>query len=90
MGNDKKVCKVCGLYYPVFYPWGESGDIPSHDICDCCGIEFGYEDNNVESAKKAGAGKIIFLVNNDNQETAQKLKVYKVIRSLHEIKLEDF
>jgi len=46
--------------------------------------------SGVESAKKAGAGKIIFLVNNDNQETAQKLKVYKVIRSLHEIKLEDF
>jgi len=46
--------------------------------------------SGVESAKKAGAGKIILLINKDNQDTAKKLKVDKVIRSLNEIKLEDF
>lgn len=53
MVNDKQVCKVCGLFYPEFYPWGDNGETPSHDICDCCGIEFGYEDNNAQSAKQA-------------------------------------
>lgn len=37
-------CRVCGLYYPEFFPWGGSGKDPSHEICDCCGIEFDYDD----------------------------------------------
>lgn len=45
------ICKVCGLKYSDFYPWGEDGDIPSHAICYCCGTEFGYEDNSIESSK---------------------------------------
>lgn len=53
MLDPKKICKVCGLYYPEFYPWGENGEIPTHDICDCCGIEFGYEDSNEESVVTA-------------------------------------
>ena len=53
MINYKRICKVCGLYYPDFFPWGPNGRMPSHDICDCCGVEFGYEDNNLESVKKA-------------------------------------
>ena len=53
MDDLKNVCKVCGLHFPEFFPWGETGETPSHDICDCCGIEFGYEDNNVESVRVA-------------------------------------
>ncbi|KQU79952.1 hypothetical protein ASD12_10970 [Mesorhizobium sp. Root102] len=30
-------------------PWGESGREPSHDICSCCGVEFGYEDDSLEN-----------------------------------------
>jgi hypothetical protein len=48
---EKNICRVCGLKYENFYPWGENGNIPSHDICECCGSEFGYEDNTVESTK---------------------------------------
>src|SRR5262245_39136420 len=48
---DPCVCRVCGLRYNDFYPWGPDGQIPSHDICDCCGSEFGYEDVTVESSK---------------------------------------
>ena len=51
--NKKRICRVCGLYYRNFYPWGEDGKIPSHEICDCCGIEFGYEDNNNKSTENA-------------------------------------
>lgn len=41
--NDLQICRVCGLFQPDL-PWGENGTDPTHDICDCCGIEFGYED----------------------------------------------
>ena len=38
------MCYVCGLNYENFFPWGPDGQTPSHDICGCCGVEFGYED----------------------------------------------
>lgn len=46
---DKKLlCKVCGLEQPCLQ-WGENGCCPTYDICDCCGVEFGYEDSCEES-----------------------------------------
>jgi hypothetical protein len=39
---ELNVCRVCGLLQE--FPWGETGQDPSHDICACCGVEFGYED----------------------------------------------
>lgn len=43
MPNEKLVCRVCGLVQAE-PPWGEDEATPSFDICDCCGVEFGYED----------------------------------------------
>lgn len=43
------MCRVCGFKYKDFFPWGIDGATPSHEICDCCGTEFGYEDNTPES-----------------------------------------
>ena len=42
------VCRICGTDYSNenYYPWGIDGDCPTHDICDCCGVEFGYEDQH--------------------------------------------
>jgi len=37
-------CHVCGFDQGVDAPWGESGLDPSFTICDCCGVEYGYED----------------------------------------------
>jgi hypothetical protein len=37
-------CTCCGLYFDEYFPWGENGEYSTFDICDCCGIEFGYED----------------------------------------------
>ena len=37
------ICPVCGYAYLEEPPRDEKGR-PSFDICDCCGIEFGYED----------------------------------------------
>jgi hypothetical protein len=36
-------CRVCGLYQgePIY---GLDGHSPTFNICDCCGVEFGYED----------------------------------------------
>ncbi len=45
------VCRVCGYEYKDFFPWGETGKIASFAICDCCGTEFGYEDNSIESTQ---------------------------------------
>jgi len=36
-------CRVCGLHQ-LTHPWGEDGKCPTYEICDCCGVEFGYED----------------------------------------------
>lgn len=47
-------CRVCGLVQED-PPWGESGTDPSHDICACCGIEFGYEDATPVGAHRARA-----------------------------------
>lgn len=44
-------CRVCGLKQP--YPqYGENGKTPTYEICDCCGVEFGYEDMTPSSAEK--------------------------------------
>lgn len=37
-------CRVCG-YKHLDFPWGSDGRTPSFEICDCCGVEFGYEDS---------------------------------------------
>ena len=39
------ICRVCGFQYDDYYPWGENGQLPTYDICDCCGAEFGYDDD---------------------------------------------
>jgi hypothetical protein len=44
-------CRVCGLQQ-VEPPWGEDDMSPTYDICDCCGVEFGYEDSATASVKR--------------------------------------
>lgn len=36
-------CRVCGNIQ-LEPPWGEDGLCPNYEICDCCGVEFGYGD----------------------------------------------
>lgn len=50
-----KLCRVCGTEVSDFYPWGEDGQTPSFEICDCCGTQFGYEDCETEEIKKRRA-----------------------------------
>lgn len=45
----KHCCRVCGAYYAGYYPWGKDGQTPTFDICQCCGVEFGFEDFTPES-----------------------------------------
>lgn len=42
--NKLAKCPVCG-YLLGFLPWGPFGESASHEICPCCGIEFGYHDD---------------------------------------------
>jgi len=42
-------CRICGYFDKDLMPWGEDGDIPSFEICPCCGVEFGYEDVQIDS-----------------------------------------
>lgn len=37
-------CHVCGFNLQDEAPWGEDGLDPTFVICDCCGVEYGYED----------------------------------------------
>ena len=53
--NASNQCRVCGFEYVDFFPWGLDGKTPSFEICDCCGIEFGYEDATLEAIKQARA-----------------------------------
>lgn len=44
MTNKKYNCPVCnfnGLLEPAY-----TGTAPSHEICSCCGTEFGYDDSS--------------------------------------------
>jgi hypothetical protein len=43
-------CRVCGAPSDEL-PWGEDGNTPSFNICNCCGVEFGYEDCNLSSIR---------------------------------------
>lgn len=45
-------CRVCGHQSEGYFPWGEDGLTPSFDICECCNVEFGYEDFTPESTSR--------------------------------------
>lgn len=45
------MCRICGLYLEDLR-WGEDDKTPHYEICPCCGVEFGYEDYTVESARE--------------------------------------
>lgn len=48
MFANSNFCRVCGFDNgsPM---WGDDGKTPNYEICDCCGVEFGYEDYTIES-----------------------------------------
>ena len=48
LNKENRFCRVCGFEQEDL-PWGEDGNTPSFAICDCCGVEFGYEDTLLES-----------------------------------------
>lgn len=48
---SKLPCRVCG-YILDEPPWGEDDQIPTFDLCNCCGVQFGYEDCNLAYVKK--------------------------------------
>ena len=37
---------MCGYEYSIQNPTWYDDETPSHDICICCGVQFGYEDDN--------------------------------------------
>jgi hypothetical protein len=43
------ICNVCGAPLGEFAPWGDDELSPSFGICDCCGVEYGYEDCSLSS-----------------------------------------
>ena len=49
--NEAYICRVCGLEQSV-PQWGEDGQSPTYNICECCGVEFGYEDATLTGIKK--------------------------------------
>lgn len=51
MPSSIYACRVCG-WGQAQPPWGETGKFPTHDICDCCGVEFGYEDSTPASGRQ--------------------------------------
>lgn len=53
MQNNIKlyVCRVCGAIQSNS-PWGITGNDASFNICDCCGVEFGYEDSTLAGLKR--------------------------------------
>jgi hypothetical protein len=45
-------CHVCGFLLGPDAPWGDDGLNPTFAICDCCGVEFGYEDTLMKGVKR--------------------------------------
>lgn len=51
MDNNKyDTCRICGFLYPESPPWGKDGNSPTFNFCICCGVEFGYQDVNLQSS----------------------------------------
>ncbi len=46
----KLACRVCGKIQSD-PSWGEDGKCPNYDICDCCGVEFGYGDCTLKAIR---------------------------------------
>ena len=44
----KYICPVCGYPELTEPPRNENGN-PPFEMCDCCGVEFGYEDCSIDS-----------------------------------------
>ncbi len=54
MHNNKDAlffCRICG-FRQLDPPWGEDNKNPNFAICDCCGVEFGYEDCDLNTIRK--------------------------------------
>ena len=51
LNNSQCYCRICGLLCDT-NQWGNEEELPSYDICDCCGVEFGYEDYTLDSIRK--------------------------------------
>ncbi len=47
MNSKINNCPVCGLEQAE-PPWGVNGVTPSYQICSCCGIHYGVEDDTYE------------------------------------------
>lgn len=41
----KNICPVCGYDGLEEMPYDQDGN-PSYEICDCCGFEFGFDDDS--------------------------------------------
>jgi hypothetical protein len=41
----KNICPVCGYDGLEELPYDHDGN-PSYEICDCCGFEFGFDDDS--------------------------------------------
>lgn len=48
--KENYICRVCGFVHS-FFPWREDNITASFEICDCCGVEFGYEDCTLTAIK---------------------------------------
>ena len=46
------ICPICGYTALEELPWEDDGQTPSFTICDCCGVEFGYEDATQKGKSK--------------------------------------
>lgn len=44
-------CRVCGLNQG-FEPWENNGERPTHEICNCCGADFGLDDCTAPAVKQ--------------------------------------
>ena len=49
--HENHCCRVCGWYMEGYLPYGEDGSLPTFDMCDCCGVEFGYQDCQPSAAR---------------------------------------
>lgn len=43
-------CRVCG-HFSEEYPWGEDGKSPTLELCPCCGVQFGVDDDTIDIVK---------------------------------------
>ncbi|MGG4183556.1 hypothetical protein ABEW24_09295 [Paenibacillus jamilae] len=70
---SKFICAVCG-YNELNYPQWDKHGFPTHEICNCCGFESGFDDDAKDIPESIEEYRIRWLSEGANWFSSSKTK----------------